>query len=923
MEEPPAYVQVAFHAHVLETTWGSPADAAAAGTAGRPAVCADDWRLRCTTCPGAPEFCRACAARDHARSVRLCVPGAHAHPVARSYLAACAWVCDGIGGSCCAAQSSTSAARAGASASARFRCAWCDYDMCVECAETAAARSVLCPALHAHRLVLVEPPPVAGLWRCSCAACTSASSSSLDASTGPGARRWRCLRCEIDFCDADVAAASREGAPSTPVVAAAAASGSPRASSSSQAQQTSPRDKGQQSSPSPSLSMSPGSKAAKTASPRSSPQAHVLDAPQKSVSPDSDLSLRSPFAAAGLTRIPRSTVELVSSLRARGFVRTAQVEKILLEVDRALFLPAGHPDAYRGNAVHSTNAMRIILPAPFYAECLEELCQGLKPNASFLVIAPGSGYATAIASLAVPEGIVCTMDANHSMVCHARLCLGKFLDQKHKAGEIHDCTGNCFELDPEANVFDRIMVCANCGSNRVLNVARMLGSHSRMTILVNGRLRVYDRDEDGALRTKVNVHCPISMPSITGNIIYPVTTGCTNGQRRPSFQHVLQKHSETKGVASSETIEGFLTALELERYIPKFKEAEITMKALLFLSEDDMISLGLPLGPRRQITAELMRRTTGGLEPSPASNCPGASRESKLVDAVPTRRIGEGSFGVVWRGVWNKITPVAMKQMNASVCKLKDFIAEVDLLSTLRHPNILQYFGLSMSEDVLYMVMELAAGSVLDLVQMHGADLGNDTLLGMALSCAAGMNYLSGMNIIHRDLAARNLLYFQEGSSYVVKVADFGLARVMTSDYYVLHSSTFPVKWTALEVLLYRRCTSQSDVWSFGVVLWELFSRGMDPYAEIQKHKLCEYLLSGERLRCPEGCPPEVYSLMERCWSADPSVRPSFAQLYEELDRLISVHPSSEAIVDSDTTLDYSCYAVNRVSAVASGASRY
>ena len=149
---------------------------------------------------------------------------------------------------------------------------------------------------------------------------------------------------------------------------------------------------------------------------------------------------------------------------------------------------------------------------------------------------------------------------------------------------------------------------------------------------------------------------------------------------------------------------------------------------------------------------------------------------------------------------------------------------------------------------------------------------------------AKGMEFLSAKKCIHRDLAARNVLV---AKGHVAKIADFGLARdVHANDYYrKTGHSPVPVKWMAPETLFQRRYTSQSDVWSYGVLLWEIMTLGANPYPSVPVEKLYQLLRDGHRMECPQECPPEVYQIMMECWHSNPLLRPNFTKLVQDIDR--------------------------------------
>uniref|UniRef100_A0A8C9TGN9 Fibroblast growth factor receptor n=1 Tax=Scleropages formosus TaxID=113540 RepID=A0A8C9TGN9_SCLFO len=275
--------------------------------------------------------------------------------------------------------------------------------------------------------------------------------------------------------------------------------------------------------------------------------------------------------------------------------------------------------------------------------------------------------------------------------------------------------------------------------------------------------------------------------------------------------------------------------------------------------------------------------------------------------------LGEGCFGQVVKaeacGI-NKDNPdqtstVAVKMLkdNATDKDLADLISEMELMKVMdKHKNIINLLGVCTQDGPLYVLVEYAAKGSLreylrarrppgmdytfDVTKVPEEQLTFKDLLSCAYQVARGMEYLASKRCIHRDLAARNVLVTDDN---VMKIADFGLARgVHHIDYYKKTTNgRLPVKWMAPEALFDRVYTHQSDVWSFGVLMWEIFTLGGSPYPGIPVEELFKLLKEGHRMDKPSNCTHELYMKMRECWHAVPSQRPTFKQLVDELDQLL------------------------------------
>uniref|UniRef100_A0A4W3J9S3 receptor protein-tyrosine kinase n=1 Tax=Callorhinchus milii TaxID=7868 RepID=A0A4W3J9S3_CALMI len=282
---------------------------------------------------------------------------------------------------------------------------------------------------------------------------------------------------------------------------------------------------------------------------------------------------------------------------------------------------------------------------------------------------------------------------------------------------------------------------------------------------------------------------------------------------------------------------------------------------------------------------------------------------AKEIDASSIRIervIGAGEFGEVCSGrlklPGKREIYVAIKSLKAgySEKQRRDFLSEASIMGQFDNPNIIRLEGVvTKCKPVMIITEYMENGSLDSFLRKRDGQFTVIQLVGMLRGIASGMKYLSDMNYVHRDLAARNILV---NSNFVCKVSDFGLSRVLEDDpeaAYTTRGGKIPIRWTAPEAIAYRKFTSASDVWSYGVVMWEVMSYGERPYWEMSNQDVIKAIDEGYRLPAPMDCPAVLHQLMLDCWQKARGDRPKFGQIVNILDKLIR-NPSNLKTLAND-----------------------
>uniref|UniRef100_A0A3B4UVW8 receptor protein-tyrosine kinase n=1 Tax=Seriola dumerili TaxID=41447 RepID=A0A3B4UVW8_SERDU len=267
--------------------------------------------------------------------------------------------------------------------------------------------------------------------------------------------------------------------------------------------------------------------------------------------------------------------------------------------------------------------------------------------------------------------------------------------------------------------------------------------------------------------------------------------------------------------------------------------------------------------------------------------------------------LGSGAFGTVYKGLWvpegeDVKIPVAIKVLREATSPKanKEILDEAYVMASVEHPHVCRLLGICLTSTVQLVTQLMPYGCLLDYVKENKDNIGSQHLLNWCVQIAKGMSYLEERHLVHRDLAARNVLV---KTPQHVKITDFGLAKLLNADEKEYHADggKVPIKWMALESILNRTYTHQSDVWSYGVTVWELMTFGTKPYDGIPASEIAGVLEKGERLPQPPICTIDVYMIMVKCWMIDADSRPRFRELIAEFTKMAR-DPSRYLVIQGD-----------------------
>ncbi|TMS06613.1 Receptor tyrosine-protein kinase erbB-4, partial [Larimichthys crocea] len=353
---------------------------------------------------------------------------------------------------------------------------------------------------------------------------------------------------------------------------------------------------------------------------------------------------------------------------------------------------------------------------------------------------------------------------------------------------------------------------------------------------------------------------------------HPCHANCTQGCIGPRLQDCIGWMDRTPLIAAGVIGSLFMVVIMVLSVAVSVRRKNIKKKRAL----------------RRFLETELVEPLTpSGTAPNQAQ-----LRILKETELKRVKILGSGAFGTVYKGIWvpegeTVKIPVAIKILNEATGPKAnvEFMDEALIMASMEHPHLVRLLGVCLSPTIQLVTQLMPHGCLLDYVHEHKDNIGSQLLLNWCVQIAKGMMYLEERRLVHRDLAARNVLV---KSPNHIKITDFGLARLLdvNEKEYNADGGKMPIKWMALECIHYRKFTHQSDVWSYGVTIWEVMTFGGKPYDGISTRDIPDLLEKGERLPQPPICTIDVYMVMVKCWMIDADSRPKFKELAAEFTRM-------------------------------------
>ncbi|XP_050954794.1 epidermal growth factor receptor [Labeo rohita] len=430
----------------------------------------------------------------------------------------------------------------------------------------------------------------------------------------------------------------------------------------------------------------------------------------------------------------------------------------------------------------------------------------------------------------------------------------------------------CLECDPECKILNGTPSCHGPGADQCTECAHF---------------------KDG---THCVAQCAQGVQGLNNRLVWtypdknrqcqPCHANCTQGCSGPGLEGCEPKGSHMPVVAAG-IVGGMLLIMVLLLFIfIIFRRRHIRRKRTLrrLLQERELVE---PLTPSGEAPNQALLRIL------------------KETELKKIKVLGSGAFGTVFKGLWipegeDVKIPVAIKVLReiASPKANKEILDEAYVMAGVDHPHVCRLLGICLTSNVQLITQIMPYGCLLDYVRQNKDNIGSQTLLNWCVQIAKGMNYLEERHLVHRDLAARNVLVKTPNH---VKITDFGLARLLGAEEKEYHADggKVPIKWMALESIRHWTYTHQSDVWSYGVTVWELMTFGSKPYDGIPARDIADILEKGERLPQPSICTIDVYMIMVKCWMIDADSRPHFRELVAEFSKMAR-DPSRYLVIQGD-----------------------
>ncbi|XP_013119135.1 epidermal growth factor receptor isoform X2 [Stomoxys calcitrans] len=356
----------------------------------------------------------------------------------------------------------------------------------------------------------------------------------------------------------------------------------------------------------------------------------------------------------------------------------------------------------------------------------------------------------------------------------------------------------------------------------------------------------------------------------------------------PDFSHVIYQSPHLGTYCSSSPVKGSKLVAAVDNYIFLIIAVVALVVFLGTLSVVTYVCRQKTKAKKETVKMTMALSGCEDSEPLRPSNIGANLSKLRIVKEAELRKggiLGMGAFGRVYKGVWvpegeNVKIPVAIKELlkSSGAESSEEFLREAYIMASVEHPNLLKLLAVCLTSQMMLITQLMPLGCLLDYVRNNRDKIGSKALLNWSTQIAKGMSYLEEKRLVHRDLAARNVLV---QTPSVVKITDFGLAKLLNSDSneYKAAGGKMPIKWLALECIRHRVFTSKSDVWAFGVTIWELLTFGQRPHENIPAKDIPDLIEVGLKLEQPEICSLDIYCTLLSCWHLDAEMRPSFKQL--------------------------------------------